>query len=172
MTDEVRLLDYVHRYKDERGELIESWRAGKGIPRAKCGLTSYNIPGALRGFHYQRTNPRALVVRAVQGIIWDVAVDLRAGSDRFGKFYANRLASEQGNAVYIPAGFGHAFYAMTEAIVIYECSELFDPGSHTGVNWASPELLSAWVGIVKEYPVVSEQDRALPGLADIAPIEL
>lgn len=172
MTDEVRLLDYVHRYKDERGELIESWRAGKGIPRAKCGLTSYNVPGALRGFHFQREKPRALVVRPVQGVIWDVAVDLRAGSQKFGKVYTNRLTAEQGNSVYIPAGFGHAFYAMTEAVVIYECSELFNPDSHTGVNWASIELLHAWTGIVKDDPVVSEADRALPALADIEPIQL
>lgn len=159
-------------FTDERGSLAESWRAGKGIKAAKCGLTSMNRKGALRGLHYQRTNPRALIVRCAYGTIWDVALDIRRDSPSYGRFYVTRLTAAGHEAAHIPEGFAHGFYAMTDAVVIYECSEFFDPDSHTGIKWDDPAILPAWDGIVTAPPIVSATDQALPSFKDTAPIVL
>jgi dTDP-4-dehydrorhamnose 3,5-epimerase len=173
MKDELTLLyPSVHPgvFEDNRGILVESWRVGEGIKPAKCGLTSFNIKGALRGFHYQRNKPRALIVRCVRGAIWDVAVDIRKGVSTYGRVHTNRLTEAGHEAVYIPAGFAHAFYAMADAIVVYECSDFFDPDSHSGFHWSS--TINAWDGIVVGEPVISEKDRLLPPLSSIEPIEV
>lgn len=175
MKDEVRLIRPTTPpgvFTDERGAFAESWHVGKGIRPAKCGLTSMNNKGALRGMHFQRTNPRALIVRCVYGVIWDVAVDIRKGSATYGQTSCNRLSAAGFESVHVPAGFAHGFYAMTDAVVIYECSELFDPDSHTGFLWTCPHMAAAWQGIAPANPIVSEKDAALPPFAEIEPIEL
>lgn len=159
-------------FRDARGIFTESWRSGAGIPAMKSGLTSASKAGVLRGLHYQRTNPRALIVRPVVGIIWDVALDLRKDSPNFGTFECTRLNSEHCEAGFIPAGFAHGFYAMTDAIVIYECSEHFDEASTSGVAWNDPVVHGAWSGIVSDKVQLSEKDLALPSFADTAPIEV
>lgn len=157
-------------FKDCRGTLAESWTSGDGIPPVKCSLLSANEQGALRGYHFQRNNPRAGVVRCVSGIVWDVCVDLRKGSDTYGKYYTNRLVGGNYDSLYIPAGFGHAFYAMTDALVIYEWSENFDPASYSGMHWASNEAV--WDGIIRGELLVSEKDKQLPMFHSIEPIEV
>ena len=159
-------------FKDARGLFTESWRAGGGIPSMKSGLTSFSKAGVLRGLHYQRTNPRALIVRPVVGLLWDVALDLRKDSPTFGTFDCTRLNSENCEAVFIPPGFAHGFFAMSDALVIYECSEFFDEASFSGVKWDDEQVLQAWRGIVPDKVQLSEKDLDLPSFKDTAPIEL
>ena len=155
------------RCQDARGAFEESWRSGKGVPVMRSGLTSHSKQGVLRGFHFQRLNPRALIVRCVSGVIWDVVLDLRQGSPRYGSASTARLGDDA-EALFIPPGYAHGFYAMTDAIVIYECSELFSPDSYAGINWKA--VSSAWRGVIQGEPIVSDKDAALPMTVD--PIEV
>lgn len=159
-------------FRDARGLFTESWRVGGGVPAMKSGLTSFSKAGVLRGLHYQRTKPRTLIVRPVIGIIWDVALDLRKDSPTYGSAVSTRLNSESCEAGLIPAGFAHGFYAMTDALVIYECSELFDEASFSGIKWNDPQVYAAWSGIVGDKVQHSEKDLDLPSFADTAPIEV
>ena len=159
-------------FRDARGVFTESWKSGAGIPPMKSGLTSFSKAGVLRGFHYQRTKPRALIVRPVIGIIWDVAIDLRKDSPEYGHYHCTRLTADQCEAGYIPAGFAHAFYALTDTMVIYECSEHFDEASFSGIKWDDPQVAAAWAGIVGDKIQHSEKDLDLPSFEDTAPIEV
>lgn len=155
-------------FTDARGTFMETWRSGKGIPVMRCGLQSTSKKGVLRGFHFQRKNPRALLVRCIAGMIWDVSIDLRAGSPTLGRFETFRLGAAAGDSVFVPAGYAHAFYAMTDCTVVYECSEVFDPDSEDGLHWSA--AAAAWEGIVQGDPILSEKDAAQPVKAE--PIEV
>lgn len=123
--------------------------------------------GTLRGIHFQRPpHAQAKLVRCVAGAIWDVAIDLRAGSPTFGQWAAAELTSDGGEQFYIPVGFGHAFITLTpNAEVVYKASAYYEPHSEDGLIWNDPDLAIAWpVGPVE--PTLSDKDQALPRLCD------
>lgn len=164
-------------FTDARGGFAETWRSegrpdggygwdGAVLPPMICGLTSHSKANVLRGLHYQSRNPRALIIRCAYGAIIDVAVDLRAGSHTFGQGWRFTLTAPYGT-VYIPRGLAHGFYCPTQAVVMYDCSEVFDPES-TGVLRANdPDLRLVsngkplWGGIQMHAtgPLMSDKDR-------------
>lgn len=157
----------LERLEDERGYFARSYceaefRAHGLDPRiAQCNLSFNARRGTLRGLHYQRA-PHAEVklVRCVQGAIYDVAVDLRPGSPSFGRWTAVELSAENGLALYIPEGFAHGFQALTDgALVAYQMSVPYQPGSGAGLRFDTPWLGVEWP--IAE-PILSARDAQWP----------
>jgi len=127
---------------------------------------SVSARGVLRGLHFQRRPyAQAKLVSCGRGKVFDVAADLRPGSETFGKSFGVELSGENRLMLYIPEGFAHGFYALTGgAEVSYKCSKEYAPGHDAGVRWDDPDLAVKWP--VKR-PVLSPKDGALPLLRDI-----
>lgn len=123
--------------------------------------------GTLRGIHFQ-TPPhvQAKLVRCIAGAIWDIAVDLRAGSPTYGRWVAAELTASGGEQLYIPGGFGHAFLTLTDNVeVAYKASGYYAPECDGGVVWDDPDLAIDWP-ISNLEPILSDKDQALPRLKD------
>jgi dTDP-4-dehydrorhamnose 3,5-epimerase len=155
-------------FRDARGFFMEIYHQRKF---AELGISgsfiqdnhSSSAKGTLRGFHYQLRHPQAKLCRVVEGEALDVALDIRVGSPSFGKWASVLLSSKSQNQIYIPAGFAHAFLALTDSVqFLYKCSEFFDPGDEHGILWNDPDLRIAW-GI--SDPLVSDKDRGYATLA-------
>ena len=92
--------------------------------------------GVLRGLHFQKKNPQGKLVRVVSGEVYDVAVDLRKGSDTYGKWYGVLLSAENKKQFYVPEGFAHGFVVMSEtAEFVYKCTRFYDPSDEGGLMW-------------------------------------
>jgi dTDP-4-dehydrorhamnose 3,5-epimerase len=125
---------------------------------------SFSQKGTVRGLHFQRgAYSQAKLVRVIAGKVLDVAVDLRKGSPSFGQVYSTILDTEKNNLLYIPAGFGHGFSVLEDAVFVYKCSNYYHKDSEGGVRWSDPTLGIDWQ--VSE-PIVSEKDQILPTLAE------
>jgi len=161
-------------HPDTRGFFIESYHQGKF---ASLGIAhtfvqdnhSRSVKGTLRGLHYQLRHPQAKLCRVVEGEALDVAVDIRVGSPRFGRWTGVLLSARELNQIYIPAGFAHGFLALTETVqFLYKCSDFYNPADEHGIAWSDPDLKICW-GVAA--PLVSEKDLQYPTLAQI-PAEL
>jgi dTDP-4-dehydrorhamnose 3,5-epimerase len=123
--------------------------------------------GVIRGLHYQ-LNPFAQVklVRVLEGVIFDVAVDIRRGSPTFGKHFGIELSADNQKQLLIPAGFAHGFSVLSEtASVLYKCNEFYHKESEGGIRFDDPELNIDWKVDVKDA-IVSSKDIELPFLKD------
>jgi dTDP-4-dehydrorhamnose 3,5-epimerase len=119
--------------------------------------------GVIRGLHYQ-LNPHAQykLVRVLQGVILDVAVDIRKGSPTFGKYFSIELTAENKKQLLIPAGFAHGFSVLSEtAIVFYKCDALYNKESEAGIRFDDPVLNIDWK-VLTGAEVVSDKDRQQP----------
>ena len=161
------------RHGDVRGWFVESYNrralAGLGID---CDFVQDNHSfsakrGTLRGIHYQRApHAQAKLVRCLVGAIWDVAVDLRAGSPTFGKWVAATLTATGGEQLFVPVGFGHGFVTLTDDVeVAYKTSDYYAPECEGGIVWDDPDLAIAWPLDGLE-PVLADKDAGLPRLAE------
>ena len=155
--------------RDGRGTGSESYKASEF---RKAGIKdvfvqenrSVSRKGVLRGLHYQRApHAQARLVSCGRGRIYEAVADLRPGSGTFGKAFGLELSEANGLMLYMPAGFAHGFYALTEgAEVIYKCSKEYAPSHYTGLRWDDPALGIKWP--VKGKPKLSEKDGKLPFL--------
>lgn len=120
--------------------------------------------GVLRGLHFQKHNPQGKLVRAVEGKVYDVAVDLRKGSKTFGKYYGVILDSEKQNQFYIPEGFAHGFYVISEkAVFAYKCTNFYHPEDEGGLMWDDKTIAIDWKKISGTVePLLSEKDKVHP----------
>ncbi|MDI9638921.1 dTDP-4-dehydrorhamnose 3,5-epimerase [Geitlerinema splendidum] len=158
-------------YRDHRGFFMEAWHQDK---LAEQGFqhqfvqdnVSYSEPRVLRGLHYQWPNPQGKLVQCLQGEIWDVCVDIRAGSPTFGQHFGLLISLERGNALYVPEGCLHGF-VVTEgpAVVAYKVTAPFSARDDRGVHYLDPELNVPWPEVGEM--IVSEKDANLPLLKDI-----
>lgn len=125
---------------------------------------SASTKGVLRGLHFQTQHPQGKLVRAVSGKVWDVAVDLRRGSPTFGKYYGMILDGQKHNQFYIPQGFAHGFYVLSEtAVFAYKCTDFYDPKGEGGLMWNDPTLAIDWKAIAPDItPLLSEKDGKHP----------
>jgi dTDP-4-dehydrorhamnose 3,5-epimerase len=152
---------------DARGFFLETFHALKyrtiGIPGPFVQDNhSRSGRGTLRGLHLQRQRPQGKLVRAVQGEILDVAVDVRVGSPFFGRWVGMRLSAESFRQCYVPPGFAHGFSVLSEtAEVEYKCTDFYDPTDEIGVAWDDPTLAIDWQ---VDSPILSERDRKHPPL--------
>lgn len=163
----------VDVYDDPRGFFVEAYHERKfrelGMrERFVQDNHSRSTKGVLRGLHYQLQNPQGKLVRAVRGEIWDVAVDIRRGSPRFGRWVAVVLSEENKRQLYVPPGFAHGFCVVSEvADVIYKCTDFYAPGDEYGVRWDDPAIGIKWP---QTDHLLSEKDRAYPWLEEMTSI--
>ena len=123
--------------------------------------------GVLRGLHFQKKNPQGKLVRVVSGEGYDVAVDLRRGSDTYGKWYGVLLSAENKKQFYVPEGFAHGFVVMSEtAEFVYKCTRFYDPSDEGGLMWNDPEFGIDWPVPENAELLLSEKDQHHQPLKD------
>lgn len=163
------------RHGDARGWFTESYNRrrlaeqGIDVDFVQDNHSFSARRGTLRGLHFQvPPEPQAKLVRCLAGAIWDVAVDVRAGSPTYGQWVAAELTAAGGEQLFVPVGFAHGFITLTDnAEVAYKASGYYAPACDAGIAWDDPDIAIAWplAGI---EPQLSDKDRKLPRLADFA----
>lgn len=125
---------------------------------------SKSSKGVLRGLHFQTLHPQGKLVRALQGKLYDVAVDLRKDSATFGKYYGVILDVEKQNMFYIPEGFAHGFYVLSEeSIFAYKCTDFYHPEDEGGLMWNDSAIGIDWKSVAPDVnPLLSEKDGKHP----------
>jgi dTDP-4-dehydrorhamnose 3,5-epimerase len=114
----------------------------------------------LRGIHYQVIQPQGKLVRVAYGAVLDVAVDLRRGSANFAKHVAVELTGENGEMLWIPPGFGHAFLVLSDAAgFAYKVTDYYSPAGERTIVWNDPDLAIPWP-IRADSAILSGKDRA------------
>jgi len=115
--------------------------------------------GVLRGLHYQIKHPQGKLVRVVAGEIFDVAVDLRQGSPTFGDWIGVRLSAANRRMLWIPAGFAHGFYTISEwAEVVYKVTDYYTPEWERTLRWNDPQVNIDWPLMKGRDPILSKKD--------------
>lgn len=158
-------------FGDSRGYFFESWEARKF---AAAGLDihfvqdnySRSVQGTLRGLHYQLQQPQGKLVRVTLGEVYDVAVDIRRSSPSFGRHVATILSADNKHQLWIPPGFAHGFYVLSEAAeFFYKCSDFYAPQYERTLSWDDPQIAIPWP-LGKVEPLLSAKDRQGKRLAD------
>ena len=144
-------------HPDARGYFVESYNQRD---MAEAGLNmvfvqdnqSMSVKGVLRGLHYQINYPQGKLVRVIRGAVYDVAVDLRAGSPTYGKWHGELLSAENFRQFYIPEGFAHGFLVLSdEAEFCYKCTDFYHPNDEGGLAWNDPAIGIQWPELTGEY---------------------
>ena len=145
-------------YGDSRGYFMETYsqrdmeEAGLDIPFVQDNQ-SMSIKGVLRGLHFQKQYPQTKLVRAIRGSVFDVAVDLRAGSPTYGKWHGELLTEENKKQFLIPKGFAHGFLVLSDtAEFCYKCDDFYHPNDEGGLAWNDPTIGIQWPEVAGEYP--------------------
>lgn len=162
----------LERRSDARGSFARAFCASEfeqhGLdPHVSQANISTSVrSGTVRGLHYQLPPAaEAKFVRCVRGALYDVAVDVRAGSSTFGQWFGVELTEESGTGLVIPAGFAHGFQTLTDhTTALYLVSTPYDPERERGVHHADARIDIDWPLAVT---VVSERDRSLPPLSRV-----
>jgi dTDP-4-dehydrorhamnose 3,5-epimerase len=158
----------VHR--DGRGFFLETYQQRKYSAHGILGPFvqdnhSHSVRGTLRGLHAQLSRPQGKLVRAVQGEMFDVAVDIRRGSPTFSRWVAAVLSGDNFHQLYIPPGFAHGFCVLSERVhVEYKCTDFYDPSGELTVAWNDPEIGIDWPSV---EPVLSAKDATAPSLSEV-----
>ena len=173
---------------DARGYFMETYNRRE---MAEFGLNGFFVQdnqslsakGVLRGLHFQKQHPQEKLVRVIRGTVFDVAVDLRAGSETFGRWYGIELSEMNRKQLYISKGFAHGFLVLSDtAELCYKVTEFYCPGDEGGVAWNDPDIGIVWPGVADVYdgsassagyamtdgtPLnLSDADRKWPGIRD------
>ncbi|WP_250122777.1 dTDP-4-dehydrorhamnose 3,5-epimerase [Chroococcidiopsis sp. CCMEE 29] len=152
-------------FEDDRGFFYESFN--ERVFWEKTGIFacfvqdnhSRSAKNVLRGLHYQIEQPQGKLVRVVVGSVFDVAVDLRAGSKTFGQSVGVHLSAENKQLLWIPAGFAHGFVVLSEsAEFLYKTTNYYAPEHERCLLWNDPNLAIAWP--IPGEPILSAKDRA------------
>lgn len=155
-------------FKDDRGYFFESFNQNKF---AECGINHTFVQdnesksqfGVLRGLHYQlEPYAQTKLVRVLSGKVFDVALDLRKGSETFGKWFGVELSDENKLQLLIPKGFAHGFVVLSsEAVFYYKCDNFYNKESEKGIIFNDPHLDIDWK--LKENDILlSDKDKMLP----------
>ena len=125
---------------------------------------SMSSKGVLRGLHFQKQHPQGKLVRAINGRVYDVAVDLRNSSPSFGMYYGTVLDAEKQKQFYIPEGFAHGFYVLSDtAVFTYKCTDFYHPEDEGGLMWNDAEINIDWkLPPDAPPPLLSEKDMRHP----------
>lgn len=177
-------------HADTRGYFLETYNRKE---MAEAGLDmvfvqdnqSMSVKGVLRGIHTQKEHLQGKLVRVIQGAVFDVAVDLRPGSETYGQWYGVELSAENKLQFYIPPGFAHGFLVLSDtAEFCYKVTDFYRPDDELGIAWNDPAIGIQWPGISGTYsgtaradgytmadgtPLkLSEKDQRLPTLKEIS----
>lgn len=160
----------VKTYGDHRGYFMETY---KEEDFKAAGLDYYFVQdnqsssrkGVLRGLHFQKTHPQAKLVRVLKGEVFDVAVDLRKGSETYGQWVGVLLSEDNHRQFMIPRGFAHGFVVVSDhAEFAYKCDDIYHPEDEGGILWNDPYVGVEWpeVGEI----ILSDKDQKNPTLAE------
>lgn len=155
------------RHDDKRGSFRRTYcqreYAAHGIEfvPVQVSVSSNTHRGTTRGLHFQAPPaPEAKVVTCIKGSVFDVAVDLRADSQTYGRWTSVELSRENCRAVYVPPGCAHGFQTLEDDTeLLYLISEFYDPSLQSGLRWNDPGLEIEWPS---KPTVISERDRGFP----------
>ena len=157
-------------FGDNRGYFMETYNeadfraAGLNYTFVQDNQSS-SRKGVLRGLHFQKTYPQAKLVRVLKGEVFDVAVDLRNGSQTYGKWVGVFLSEENKRQFMVPRGFAHGFVVMSEtAEFAYKCDEFYHPEDEGGIMWNDPEIGIEWPNVGEI--ILSEKDKKHPKLSE------
>ncbi len=157
---------------DNRGYFMETYNQ-RDMQEAGLNMVfvqdnqSMSTKGVLRGLHYQKAHPQGKLVRAIKGRVFDVAVDLRAGSATYGKWYGVELSEENKKQFYVSPGFAHGYLVLSEtAEFCYKCTDFYHPGDEGGLLWNDPEIGIQWPIPEGMEPILSQRDQNWGGLKD------
>ena len=148
---------------DARGYFMEtfreSWFKENGIDvRFPQDNQSRSVRGTLRGLHYQLKQPQGKLVRVVSGEVFDVAVDMREGSATFGQWAGDILSAENKRQLWVPPGFAHGFYVVSEsAELYYKCTDYYCPEHEYSLLWNDPAVGIKWP-LLDDSPLLSGKD--------------
>ena len=158
-------------FGDERGFFMETFNRksfeelGLDVEFVQCNR-SRSLRGTLRGLHFQKTRPQGKLVGVTRGEVFDVAVDLRAGSPTFGRWHGVNLKENDGSLFYISHGFAHGFCVVSDtADFSYMCTDFYTPEDEGGLIWNDPAVWIEWPA-VGDALLISQKDEWLPPLKD------
>lgn len=158
-------------FGDERGFFMESFNARRFREATGIGAEfvqdnhSRSVRGVLRGIHYQVVRPQGKLVRVAAGRVFDVAVDLRRSSPRFGRWVGVELSDRDHRQMWVPPGFGHAFLVLSDsADFLYKTTDYWYREHDRSLRWNDPALAIDWP--LAGEPLLAARDAAAPLLAD------
>lgn len=161
--NDVKIVE-VNVFGDERGFFMETFREDEfrrqiGAKEFVQDNHSKSSQGILRGLHFQKQQTQGKLVRVTQGSVYDVAVDMRQSSPTFGQAVGVVLSSDNKRQLWVPEGFAHGFYVMSEsAEFVYKCTDYYHPESEVSVRWDDVDLAIEWPLIDGELPRLSDKD--------------
>jgi len=157
-------------FNDNRGYFFEYYKSSKfkkwGLPKFVQDNVSVSKKNVIRGLHFQHTpHSQGKLVIVLKGKIFDVAVDIRPGSETFGNHVSFILDSEEHKCFYIPEGFAHGFCSLADdTIVLYKNTSEYNPSSEGGIIWNDPDLAIEWPS---SNPIISPKDSSFKRLNQI-----
>lgn len=142
---------------DSRGYFMETY-SQRDMEEAGSNITflqdnqSMSTKGVLRRLHFQKNFSQTKLVRVIKGSVFDVAVDLRRGSETYRKWYGIELTEENKKQFLIPRGFAHGLLVLSDtAEFCYKCDDFYHPNDEGGMAWNDPEIGIEWSRVVGEY---------------------
>lgn len=144
-------------HTDSRGYFMETYNQRE---MHEAGLTmhfvqdnqSRSTKGVLRGLHFQKTHPQGKLVWVIRGSVFDVAVDIRSGSETYGQWYGIELTEENKKQFYISEGFAHGYLVLSDvAEFCYKATDFWHPGDESGIAWNDPDIGIVWPQITGAY---------------------
>jgi dTDP-4-dehydrorhamnose 3,5-epimerase len=159
-------------FGDARGYFFETWQqqtfAAGGIEAVFVQDNhSHSTRHTLRGLHFQIRQPQGKLVRVTRGTVFDVAVDIRRSSPRFGQWVGVTLSDENHQMLWVPPGFAHGYLALSDEIdFLYKCTDFYAPACERAIRWDDSSIGVQWPMRPGQMPILSLKDAAAPLLAD------
>jgi dTDP-4-dehydrorhamnose 3,5-epimerase len=159
-------------FGDGRGFFFETWQQ---CTFSEAGLNASFVQDnhsrssryTLRGLHFQIRQPQGKLVRVTRGEAYDVAVDIRRSSPRFGQWVGVILSDSNHHLLWVPAGFAHGYLALSDTVdFVYKCTDFYSPKDERSIRWDDPALAVEWPLPPGARPVLSAKDAAAPLLRD------
>ena len=161
-------------FGDERGYFMETYNIAD-FTEAGIDCTfvqdnqSASKKGVLRGLHFQKEHSQAKLVRVFNGEVFDVAVDMRKGSETYGKWFGVRLSGENKKMLFIPEHFAHGFLVLSDyAEFAYKCTDLYHPDDEGGIIYNDPDIGIDWPVPSGTELIFSDKDQKWPRLKELS----
>ena len=158
-------------YADDRGSFSETFNLARFVDETGINRSwvqdneSVSRRGVLRGLHFQNPRPQGKLVRCISGTIFDVAVDIRRSSPSFGEWVGVELSEENHKQLWVPEGFAHGFYTVSDsATVAYKTTDYYVGSADRAIRWDDPQIGIDWP--LEGEPTVSDKDRSAPPLVE------
>lgn len=159
-------------FQDERGFFLETFQSNRYQEQAGINLPfvqdnySRSCKGALRGLHFQKNKPQGKLVRVVRGTVFDVAVDIRPGSNTYGQWEGVILSEENKLQFWVPPGFAHGFLVLSDiADFEYKCTDYYDSSDEGSLIWNDPDINITWPDA--DNVLLSPKDAKAPFFKDL-----